>query len=200
MCVCVCLSLRWIQFFATSRTVALQGSLSLGFSGQEYWSRLPVSSPGNVPDPGIESGSSTLQADSLPSESPGRGKWCFPNQLHHPRPTEIRMSRDGALGLLLFKEKIPRKLRSSLRCGNHCSMPPCRLTGFSLWERGGENEVPTGHHDDKAPGGFLTWLGVRVNNHNNKVGYAFRALFWAGGWPHKMKEGRKEKRRRWWRH
>ena len=30
------------------------------------------SSPGDLPDPGIEPGSSALQADSLPSESPGK--------------------------------------------------------------------------------------------------------------------------------
>ena len=40
----------------------------MGFSRQEYWSRLPFSSPGNLPDPGMEPGSPPLQADSLPSE------------------------------------------------------------------------------------------------------------------------------------
>ena len=37
------------------------------FSGQEYWSGLPFPSPGDLPDPGIETGSQTLQADALPS-------------------------------------------------------------------------------------------------------------------------------------
>ena len=41
---------------------------SMGFSRQEYWSGLPFLSPGDLPDPGIEPGSSTLQADSLLSE------------------------------------------------------------------------------------------------------------------------------------
>ena len=40
----------------------------MGFSRQEYWSGLPIPSPGNLPDPRIEPGSPTLQADSLPSE------------------------------------------------------------------------------------------------------------------------------------
>ena len=44
------------------------GSLSMGFSRQEYWSGLPLSPPGDLPDPGIEPRSPTLQADSLPSE------------------------------------------------------------------------------------------------------------------------------------
>ena len=56
---------------ATSWTVARQAPLSMGFSRQEYWSGLPFPSPGDLPDPGIESGSPAFQADSLPSEPPG---------------------------------------------------------------------------------------------------------------------------------
>ena len=44
------------------------GSCPRGFPKQEYWSGLPVPSPGDFPDPGIEPRSPTLQADSLPSE------------------------------------------------------------------------------------------------------------------------------------
>ena len=42
----------------------------MGFSRKEYWSGLPFPSPGNLPDPGVEPGSLTLQADSLPTEIP----------------------------------------------------------------------------------------------------------------------------------
>ena len=35
-------------------TVALQTSLSVGFSRQEYWSELPCPPPGDLPDPGVE--------------------------------------------------------------------------------------------------------------------------------------------------
>ena len=42
--------------------------LSMGFSGQEYWSGLPCPSPGDLPYKGIETRSPALQADSLPSE------------------------------------------------------------------------------------------------------------------------------------
>ena len=55
-------------------TVARQAPLSMGFSRQEYWSGLPRSPPGNLPDPGIEPVSPeslALQADSLLSEPPG---------------------------------------------------------------------------------------------------------------------------------
>ena len=55
----------------TPWTVACQALLFMAFSRQEYSSRLPVPSPGDLPDPGIEPGSPTMQADSLPSEPPG---------------------------------------------------------------------------------------------------------------------------------
>ena len=51
---------------------SLSGSLSMGFSRQEYWSGLPFPSPGDHPDPGIKPRSPALQADSLPSELQGR--------------------------------------------------------------------------------------------------------------------------------
>ena len=53
-------------------TVAHQASLTMEFSRQEYWSGLPFPSPGNLLEPGIEPGSPTLQADSLPSEAQGK--------------------------------------------------------------------------------------------------------------------------------
>ena len=43
-----------------------------GFSRQEYWSGLPCPPPGDLPNPGIEPMSPTLQADSLLSELPGK--------------------------------------------------------------------------------------------------------------------------------
>ena len=40
----------------------------MDFYRQEYWSGLPFPSPEDLPNPGTEPGSPTLQADSLPSE------------------------------------------------------------------------------------------------------------------------------------
>ena len=40
----------------------------MGFSRQDYWSGLPISSPGDLPDLGIELRSPAVQANSLPSE------------------------------------------------------------------------------------------------------------------------------------
>ena len=44
--------------FATPRTVALQALLSMEFSRQENWGRLPFPSPEDLPDPGIKPASS----------------------------------------------------------------------------------------------------------------------------------------------
>ena len=42
------------------------------FSRQDYWSGLPLPSPKNLPDPRIKRRSLTFQADSLPTEPPGK--------------------------------------------------------------------------------------------------------------------------------
>ena len=65
-------SLSRVQLFVTPWTVAHQAPLSVRFSRQEYWRGLPFPSPGDLPDPGIESRSLTLQADALTSEPPGK--------------------------------------------------------------------------------------------------------------------------------
>ena len=61
-----------VRLFATPWTVAFKAPLSMEFSRQEYWSGSPFPSPGYLPNPGIEPGSPTLQADALPSEPPGK--------------------------------------------------------------------------------------------------------------------------------
>ena len=69
MCVCVCVCvcvyvhaqmLSHIQLFETPWTVAYQAPLSREFSRQEYWSRLPFPTPGDLPDQGIEPTSPVL--------------------------------------------------------------------------------------------------------------------------------------------
>ena len=49
-----------VRVFATLWTIARQTSLPMGFSRQEYWSRFPFPSPGDLPNPGIEPRSPTL--------------------------------------------------------------------------------------------------------------------------------------------
>ena len=82
-------------------TVACQAPLSMGFSKQEYWSEkkskkikkklnkkywsgLPFPSPGDLPYPGIEPRSPTLQADALTSAPPGKSKHLLISWLQSP--------------------------------------------------------------------------------------------------------------------
>ena len=58
------------------------GSSVHGLLQARSWSGLPFTSPGDLPDLGIEPGSPALQADSLPSESPG-------NQIELPHDPSI---------------------------------------------------------------------------------------------------------------
>ena len=69
LAVFVCYSFSSVRLFATLWTAA---PLFMEFSRQEYWSELPFPSPEDLPNPGIEPGSSALLADSLPSEPRGR--------------------------------------------------------------------------------------------------------------------------------
>ena len=75
VCVCVC-SLSRVQLFATLWIIAHQAPLSMRFSKQEYWSRLPCPPPGDLPNPRIEPSSLTSllhwQVGSLPLAPPGK--------------------------------------------------------------------------------------------------------------------------------
>ena len=54
---------------------ACQAPLSMGFSREKYWNRLPFPSPGDLPDPGIEPvspGSPALAGKFLTNVSPGK--------------------------------------------------------------------------------------------------------------------------------
>ena len=57
---------------ATVWTVAHQVPLFMEFFRQEYWSGLPFLSPGDLPELVLVLWSPALQADSLPSEPPGK--------------------------------------------------------------------------------------------------------------------------------
>ena len=65
-------SLSRVWLFATPWTLARQVPLSTEFPRQEYWSGLPLPSPGDLPDLGTEPRSPALQADTLLSEPPGK--------------------------------------------------------------------------------------------------------------------------------
>ena len=76
-----------IRLFATPWTVAHQAPPSMAFSRQDSWSGLPFPSPGDLPDPGIKPGSPALQADTLPSEPPGKPVISFRSLLRRRKVT-----------------------------------------------------------------------------------------------------------------
>ena len=86
LCVCALSCFSGVQLYANLWTEVHQAPLSMGFSGQEYWSGLPCSPPETSPNPGIKPispVSPALQKDSL-----------SPEQLRKPT-TEPTMVPDG---------------------------------------------------------------------------------------------------------
>ena len=70
----LCLVTQWCLTLCDPAVCSPLRLLSLwGVTREEYWSGLPYPSPGDLPNPGIEPRSATLQADSLPAE-PGNPK------------------------------------------------------------------------------------------------------------------------------
>ena len=64
--------LSCVQLFATHWTVACQTALSVGFPRPEYYSGLPFSSPGDLPDLDIESLTPALASGFFNTEPPGK--------------------------------------------------------------------------------------------------------------------------------
>ena len=68
----MCYLLSRVRLFATLWTVAHQAPPVMECYRQEYWSGFPFPSPVDRPNPEIKPGSPALQANSFPSESPGK--------------------------------------------------------------------------------------------------------------------------------
>ena len=64
-------------------TAARQASLSMGFSRQDYWSGLPLHSPEDLLDPGIELRSPALASRFFITEPPGK-----PERVHKDTSTK----------------------------------------------------------------------------------------------------------------
>ena len=96
--------LNCIPLFVTTWTVACQSLSSMGFSRQEYWSRLPFPSPGYLPDPGIEPASllsPALTGGFLPLAPPGTQQG--PAFLILSRITPVLPSRKASLVAQMVK-------------------------------------------------------------------------------------------------
>ena len=108
---------------------------SMEFSRPEYWNGYPFSSPGGLPNPGIEPRSPTLEADSLSAESQGKPKntgvgrlsliqGIFPIQesnrgLLHCRQVLYQLSYQGSL-----KENTQKKRALTLASGRQIQIFP----------------------------------------------------------------------------
>ena len=97
VCACVLNHFSHVQLFVTLWTVAHQAPLSMGFSRQEYWSGLPCSPPGDLPDTGIKPCFSCLlhwQVGSLLLVPPGKPHGFVEEAYHKgdllPSPHHIR--------------------------------------------------------------------------------------------------------------
>ena len=62
------LVLSHVQLFVTPWTIACHAPLSMGFSRQEYWSRLPFPPPGDLSDPEIDLASPELAGGFFTTE------------------------------------------------------------------------------------------------------------------------------------
>ena len=111
----------------------------MGISWQEYWRGLPFTSPGDLPDPGIESGSPPLQAEALPSEPPGS-----PCPQGKVQMGQERWPGAPALGLTLLGE-LPR--------GPQAPSHPWEVSGAL---------VPVDHRDGKR----LSHMSQVKNTHH----------------------------------
>ena len=80
----------------TPWTTARQAPLSRGFPRQEYWSRLPFPSPGDLPDPGIESRYPALAGGFFTIEPSGSLRFSIGTSFFEiPDPSNIRINTCG---------------------------------------------------------------------------------------------------------
>ena len=136
-------------------TVAYQAPPSMEFSRQEYWSGLPFSSPGELPNPGLEPGSPALRADALPSEPPGisytyrlggplfKETPCIPSAFTSKAilcPAQLA-TKVKALYLTNSTEKLHSRYRSgnNLKLATTQSFTKAQLEGIIIMDSGLQN-------------------------------------------------------------
>ena len=120
VCACMLSCFSRVQLCSTLWTVAHQTLLSMGFSRQEYWSRLPFPPPGDFPDPGIKAGSLTFPALAsrfFTTSATWEAQDCRGNVKREEVPGVVMYTMGGCQGKLLFKkeEKQVAKLCSFIQ-------------------------------------------------------------------------------------
>ena len=119
--------------------LARQATLSIEFSRQEYRSGLPFSSPGDLPNPGIQPMSSASQTDSLPFELPGK-----------PIKLWMCININGLPWFLSFKE-------SSCQCGGGGFYPWVRKTPWIRKWPPTPVFLPRNSHGPRSLEGYSPW-------------------------------------------
>ena len=107
LCVCVCVCARaramWLQSYPTLCDPVDCSSPSFSIHGifqARILEWVAILSPGDLPNPGVEPGSPTLQADSLPSEPPGKPgyyahTWLMHCVVEHPKTTILQFKAEN---------------------------------------------------------------------------------------------------------
>ena len=151
--------LSHVQLFVTLWTIACQAPLSMGFSRQEYWSRLPFPSPGDLPNPETETASPVFSAE--PSGKPI--SWSETQVTTWTCNVETG-SEVGLGGSLVWSALTPeRQCQIWIELYNRVSIRVGELLSMVV---GGKERGPT--HDIR-----VLWLWVKTNHRVfflNKVG------------------------------
>ena len=142
--VCVCAQwLNCVCFFVTPWTVSHQAPLSMEFSRQEYWSGLPFLSPGELPDPGIESVSlefPALAGRFFTTAPPGSYHQMLSSALWQLQSIPVSLQMVSVLGLTaVHVGESPQWTRATGVSGNLPDSLPVgyrilpRIGGRSIW-------------------------------------------------------------------
>ena len=86
----------------TPWTVGPPGSSVHGIFQASILDWVAISSPGDLPDPGIEPGSPTLEADALTSEPPGKTLDRILKSRDMTLPTKVRMVKAMVFPVVMY--------------------------------------------------------------------------------------------------
>ena len=150
-----------IQLSEPPSTVACQAPLSVEFSEQEYWSGLPFPSPRDLPDPVVDPGSPTLQADSLPSEPPGKTVWIKTNCGKFLKWWEYQTILPLLWEICMWvkKQQLEPDLEHGKGVQQSCILSPCLLNSYA------EYIMPNTKLDESQP-------GIKIAGKINNLRYA----------------------------
>ena len=122
VCVCVCVCVKWSESHSVMSDSlrpmdcqACQTPLSMEFSRPDHWSGWPFPSPGDLPNPGIEPRSPSLQADSLSAEPQGKPKNTGVGSQPIPSPRDLPDPGIEPVSPALQADSSPTELWGKLR-------------------------------------------------------------------------------------